>query len=457
MEFYDTMARSKVALTTRDPGRVSMYVCGPTVYDVPHLGHGRTAIVYDMIRRYLEWSGYDVTFVSNITDVDDKIIRRAHERGTTEPELAAAYECAYFADLDRLGVRRPDEVPHATGYIPPMLELIAELIDTGHAYEVTGKGVYFAVDTYAGYGELSGRTLADLLEGAGARVDVDDEKRSPVDFALWKVAKPGEPAWDSPWGEGRPGWHIECSAMSLGLLGEGFDLHGGGDDLVFPHHENERAQAEGAGHPFARHWLHSGMLNVSGEKMSKSLGNFLTLSDAIDAHGPRALRLLTLQHHYRRQMEAGPDALASAAAALDGLEALDRSARAAGIEPAAEADPEVVTAFRAGMDDDFNTPVALASIFGAVKRANVAITAGDTNIAARMLRTVRDLTAVLGIEAPDGDADAGGDGAEVDALVAERTAARANRDFAAADRIRTELAARGVTLEDTPSGTIWHR
>ncbi len=457
MELYDTMARSKVALTTRDPGRVSMYVCGPTVYDVPHLGHGRTAIVYDTIRRYLEWSGYAVTFVSNITDVDDKIIRRALESGQTEPELARTYEDVYFEQLERLGVRRPDEVPHATDYIGPMLELIAELVESGHAYVVPGKGVYFAVASYPHYGELSGRTLADLLEGAGARVDVDEEKRSPVDFALWKAAKPGEPAWDSPWGEGRPGWHIECSAMSLGLLGEGFDLHGGGDDLVFPHHENERAQAEGAGHPFARHWLHAGMLNVSGEKMSKSLGNFLNLSDAVDAHGPRALRLLALQHHYRRQMEAGPDALASAAAALEGLDALDRSARAAGIRPAAAPDPDVVASFRAAMDDDFNTPVALARIFGAVKRANVAIAGGDTATAATMLATVHEMMAVLGIDAAPTGADRRDDVAEIDVLVAQRTAARADRDFAAADRIRAELSARGITLEDTPTGTIWHR
>ncbi|MCU1458023.1 MAG: cysteinyl-tRNA synthetase [Actinomycetia bacterium] len=457
MEFYDTMARSKVTLTTRQPGRVSMYVCGPTVYDVPHLGHGRTAIVYDTIRRYLEWSGYTVNFVSNITDVDDKIIRRASEQGTTEPELASRYECAYFADLERLGVRPPDVVPHATGYIAPMIELIAELVASNHAYVVPGKGVYFAVDSYEHYGELSGRSRADLLEGAGARVDVDDEKRSPIDFALWKAAKPGEPAWESPWGEGRPGWHIECSAMALDLLGEGFDLHGGGDDLVFPHHENERAQAEGAGHPFARHWLHAGMLNVSGEKMSKSLGNFLNLSEVVDAHGPRALRLLTLQHHYRRQMEAGPDALASAAAALEGLDALDRSARAAGVEPADEADPEIVAAFRAAMDDDFNTPVALARIFEAVKRANVAIAAGDTTAAATMLATVHQLVAVLGIEAGATETDDAHDAADIDALVVLRTDARANRDFAAADRIRDELAARGVTLEDTPHGTIWHR
>jgi cysteinyl-tRNA synthetase len=457
VEFYDTMARRKVALTTRDPDHVSMYVCGPTVYDVPHLGHGRTAIVYDTIRRYLEWSGYTVTFVSNITDVDDKIIRRALESGRTEPELASTYECVYFEQLGRLGIRRPDEVPHATEYIGPMLELIAELVASDHAYVVPGKGVYFAVESYPHYGELSGRSLADLLEGAGARVDVDDDKRSPVDFALWKSAKPAEPSWDSPWGAGRPGWHIECSAMALGLLGEGFDLHGGGDDLVFPHHENERAQAEGAGHPFARHWLHAGMLNVSGEKMSKSLGNFLNLSEAVDAHGPRALRLLALQHHYRRQMEAGPEALASAAAALEGLDALDRSARAAGIRPAADSDPGTVASFRAAMDDDFNTPVALGRIFGAVKRANVAISSGDATTAATMLATVHDLMAVLGIEAVGADADVGDDAAGIDALVAERTTARAARDFAAADRIRAELTARGITLEDTPTGTIWHR
>ncbi|MFM8302712.1 MAG: cysteine--tRNA ligase, partial [Actinomycetota bacterium] len=255
VRLFDTVARAKVELVPREPGTLSVYVCGPTVYDVPHVGHGRTATTFDVIRRYLEWRGYRVTFVSNVTDVEDKIIARAAESGSTEPEVAARFEAAYWEQLDRLGVRRPDHVPHATEYIASMQALITELVDRGHAYVVEGQGVYFDVVTFPSYGRLPHRSLAQLLESAGARVEVDEAKRTPVDFALWKAAKPGEPAWDSPWGPGRPGWHIECSAMALDLLGEGFDIHGGGDDLAFPHHENERAQSECAGHEFARHWI----------------------------------------------------------------------------------------------------------------------------------------------------------------------------------------------------------
>src|SRR3954469_20089043 len=322
----DTILRDTVELTTREPGKVSMYVCGPTVYDAPHIGNARTAVAFDTIRRYLEWAGLDVTFVSNVTDVEDKIIARAAREGRTEPEVAAEFEDVYFDHMHRLNVRDADHRPHATGYIDGMLALIGELVERGHAYEVPGQGVYFAVETFPGYGALPHRTLDELRESAGARVDVDEAKRSPMDFALWKAATPGEPAWPSQWGEGRPGWHIECSAMSLDLLGDGFDLHGGGDDLAFPHHENERAQAEAAGHPFARHWVHSGMVLVGGEKMSKSLGNFTTLADALDAHGARAFRLAVLQSHYRRAMDLGPTELEAAAKGVERLEALARAA-----------------------------------------------------------------------------------------------------------------------------------
>jgi cysteinyl-tRNA synthetase len=454
VRLHDTLAGRKVDLEPRNPGAVSFYVCGPTVYDVPHLGHGRTAVAFDTIRRYLEWRGYDVTFVSNITDIEDKIIGRAAREGSTEPEVAARYEDAYWAEMDRLAVRRPDATPHATAYIDQMLRLIGELIDGGHAYVIEGQGVYFAVTTYPGYGELSHRRLDDLLEGAGARVEVDEAKRSPVDFALWKAAKPGEPDWDSPWGRGRPGWHIECSAMSLDLLGEGFDIHGGGDDLAFPHHENERAQAEAADHRFARHWIHSGMVMVGGEKMSKSLGNFTTLGEAIDAHGGRALRIAVLQTHYRSQTELGPSEIEAAAKAVDRLDALVRRAAAAGIAPVADLDEVAVAAFRRAMDDDFGTPAALAAVFDAVGRANTAIDAGDA-AAPGLLATVIELAGVLGVEV--GASAAGDDDAEIDGLVAERDAARAARDFATADRLRDELAARGVVLEDAPGGTRWHR
>jgi cysteinyl-tRNA synthetase len=457
VRIFDTMTRDRVELELRDPGKVSIYVCGPTVYDVPHIGHGRTAIVFDTIRRYLEWSGLEVTFVTNVTDVEDKIIRRAAETGTTEPEVAARYEAAYFDELARLGVRKADRLPHATEYIGPMQDLIGELVAGGNAYTVEGEsgGVYFDVTTFPSYGALPHRSLEQLLDSAGARVEVDEAKRNPVDFALWKTAKPGEPVWDSPWGPGRPGWHIECSAMSLDLLGEGFDVHGGGDDLVFPHHENERAQAEGAGHRFARHWIHSGMVQVGGEKMSKSLGNFTTLADALDAHGPRAFRMAVLQSHYRRAVELGDRELAAAATAVDRLDALFRRAAAAGIDSAgASLDAETVARFRAAMDDDFSTHRAIAAIFDAVTAANAAIDDGERERAASALATVAELAGVLGIET---GGETGEPDAEVDALVAARDAARAAKDYAEADRIRGELAARGVTLEDTPSGTIWHR
>ncbi len=451
------MAAREVDFVPRVPGTASIYVCGPTVYDVPHVGHGRTALVFDVIQRYLEWSGLAVTYVSNVTNVEDKIIARAAREGTSERELADRYEQDYWEQLDRLGVRRPADVPRATEFIDEMVRLIAELVERGHAYVIEGDGVYFQVDTYPGYGELSHRKLDDLIEGAGARVDVNDEKRSPVDFALWKAAKPGEPDWESPWGRGRPGWHIECSAMSLEILGESFDLHGGGDDLVFPHHENERAQAEAAGHPFSRHWIHSGMVVVGGEKMSKSLGNFVTLADALTAHGPRAFRLAVLQVHYRSRTELGPTEMQAAGEAVERLDALVRRAHGAGIDlTGVEPDSATVESFRAAMDNDFGTPAAVATIFDAVKRANVAIDAGDHWTAAALVAAVRDLSATLGLEVGLPEA-AGDDDAEVEAMVAARVAARSARDFAEADRIRDALAARGITLEDTAAGTLWHR
>jgi cysteinyl-tRNA synthetase len=451
IRIYDTLSGEVVDLQTREPGKVAMYACGPTVYDFPHLGHGRTAMNYDMIRRYLEWRGFAVEFAMNVTDIDDKIIARAQREGVAESDVTTKWEQVYWDELAALGVRTPDHIPHATDYVPQMVDLIQRLIDAGAAYNVPGNGVYFAVGAYPKYGELVHRSLDELRESAGSRVEVDEQKREPMDFALWKAAKPGEPTWDSPWGPGRPGWHIECSAMSLDLLGPGFDIHGGGSDLVFPHHENERAQAEGTGATFARQWLHTGMLNVGGEKMGKSLGNFLTLADAINAHGPRALRLLTLQHHYRAQMEAGEDVLAAAKAALDRLDGLERRASAAGLD--APADAVTVDAFAAALDNDFETPAGLAVLFDAVRNANVALDAGDHATAAPLVAAVRECLGALGLTLEAGvEADD-----EIDALVAARNAARAAKDFAEADRIRDELAARGITIEDTPTGTVWHR
>jgi cysteinyl-tRNA synthetase len=450
----DTLLRETVELDTREPGKVAMYVCGPTVYDAPHIGNARTAVVFDTIRRYLTWSGLDVTYVANVTDVEDKIIRRASEQGRTEPDLAAEYEAVYFDQMAQLNVLEPDQRPHATEYIDHMIELIGELVDEDHAYPVEGQGVYFAVERFPGYGALPHRTIQELRESAGARVEIDDAKRSPMDFALWKAAKPGEPAWSSPWGKGRPGWHIECSAMSLDLLGEGFDLHGGGSDLLFPHHENERAQANAAGHEFARHWLHSGMVTIGGEKMAKSAGNFLMLRDALATYDARAIRLSMLQTHYARAVDLGPAELDGAAAALARLDALVRRAAQVGIEPdAGEVDQRVVDEFRAAMDDDFNTPRAIGAIFDANNQANRAIDAHDNEHAAALLATVVSLAGVLGI---DVGVSATADG-DIDALVRERDEAREARNFGRADEIRDELTARGIKLEDGPRGTTWHR
>jgi len=453
VRLYDTRARAKVDLAPREPGRLSMYVCGPTVYDVPHIGHGRTVLVYDVIRRYLRWRGFDVTFVSNVTDIEDKIIARAHETGASPPDLARRFEAAYWEQVDRLGVERPDHTPHATEYVEAMRERIAELLDDGHAYVVPDRGVYFDVPSDPDYGALSHQRLTQLLDSAGARVEVDDAKRHPIDFALWKTAKPGEPAWDSPWGPGRPGWHIECSTMALDLLGEGFDVHGAGDDLVFPHNENERAQAESAGHPYARYWLHSGMVEVGGEKMAKSLGNFRTLADALDDHGPRAFRLAVLQTQYRKATDLGDAELRAAGSGVDRLDALARRAVAAGVDTSGTPDPETVARFRAEMDDDFGTPGALAAIFDAVGAANQAIDDGDSARAAPLVTAVIELAGVLGVPVvTGGDADA-----EIDALVARRDAARVAGDYEAADRVRADLSARGIVLEDGPQGTRWHR
>jgi cysteinyl-tRNA synthetase len=460
LSFTDTLSGKKLAFAPRDPGRATIYWCGPTVYDHPHLGHARSALGYDVLHRYLEWRGYDVTLVSNITDIDDNIIKRAAREGRSEPEVAAEYEQSYVAQMDQLGIAEPDLRPRATEYVAQMIDVIAVLVERGFAYVVDGSGVYFDVDRLGDYGALVHRRVDELREGSGARVDVDERKDDPLDFALWKAAKPGEPSWPSPWGDGRPGWHIECVAMALQILGPDFDIHGGGDDLVFPHHENERAEACGTGRSFARYWIHNGMVQVGGEKMSKSLGNFTTLREVLERYDARALRLLILQTHYRKTMEINSAALDQSAAAVGRLDAMARRAAAAGLDLATPGAPvdELVDAFRDAMDDDLGTPAAVAVIFDGLRRANAALDEGDLQSAQLLGATVADLAGALGLRLDDGSGDAAdADTAEIDALVAARQAARAARDFAEADRVRDELAARGIVIEDTPTGPRWHR
>ncbi len=441
-----------------------MYVCGPTVYDLPHLGHGRYSLVFDVLRRYLLFSGLDVRFVSNVTDVDDNIIKRAARDGRTEPEVASEFEAEWWSAMDALGVLRPTEAPHATAYVAGMVELIGELVDRGVAYAISD-GVYLDTGLVDGYGLLALQPLDSLR--AGDRVEANDEKRSPLDFVLWKRAKPGEPTWPSPWGPGRPGWHTECVVMSLDLLGDGFDLHGGGRDLAFPHHENERAQAVALGRPFARHWAHNGWVEVEGEKMSKSLGNFTSLTDLLDRSDARAYRLLVLRSHYRSPIEVTAGTIADAE---KGLARLDNLARRFGLDdrlagspgyvvagqgPATMADADEVRRFCERMDDDLDTPGAVAGIFDAVSRANAAQDAGDGERGRQLAETVAVLCAALGLPLRAGVDEAQDAGTRQ--LVAERDAARAGRDWARADALRDELTSLGWTVEDGPEGTVIRR
>jgi cysteinyl-tRNA synthetase len=464
LRLHDTATGTVRPFELRREGEVSMYVCGPTVYDYPHIGHGRYNLVFDVLRRYLIFIGLEVAYVSNVTDVDDHIIERAAQQGRTESEVAAEFEAEWWRAMDALGVLRPTETPHATGYIPGMIELIGELVARDVAYE-TSDGVYLEVARVPGYGLLAQQPLESLR--AGARVEPNEEKRSPLDFALWKKAKPGEPRWESPWGAGRPGWHTECVVMSLDLLGEDFDLHGGGKDLAFPHHENERAQAVADGRIFARHWVHNGWVEVEGTKMSKSLGNFVTLTDLITRADPRAYRLLVVRSHYRSPMEVTPDAMADAGRGLERLDALARrfslpdviatspgGVVVQGQDAGAGIDPMVLERFRAAMDDDLNTPAVVADIYDLSSRANAAADAGDDVAAAAAAHDACALAGALGLglHAETGEID---DAAR--SLAVERDAARAARDWDRADALREELTATGWTVEDAPTGTVLRR
>ncbi|MEN9646206.1 MAG: cysteinyl-tRNA synthetase [Actinomycetota bacterium] len=450
LHLYDTATRQVRELELREPGTVSIYLCGPTVYGPPHLGHGRATLVYDVLRRYLEWSGLRVRLASNITDIDDKIIERANREDRPWQEITHKCEAVWFEAMGKLGVERPTDVPHATEYVEEMVAMIDELARGGRAY-TTDDGVYLSVESVDDYGLLANQRLSDLLEGGGEReVFGAEQKRHPADFALWKLSKPGEPSWPSPWGDGRPGWHSECVVMSLDLLGEGFDLHCGGMDLKFPHHENERAQAVALGKRFANHWMHNGfVVDAEGEKMSKSLGNVANLLDLMEHYDPRAYRMLLLQSHYRGPVTVGQDNIDAAVKALAGLDSF--AARTAGVT-AASPDTEVIAQFRARMDDDLNTTAAMALLFDTVRRANAALDAGDP-AAPALVAAVHEICTAVGLVL-----NAGGDvPAEAAEKAAALDAARGAKDFATADALRAELQAAGWTVETTKDGTKLRR
>lgn len=465
IQLTNTLTRRKEPFVTLEPGKVKMYVCGPTVYNYIHIGNSRPAIVFDTLRRYLQYRGYEVTFVQNITDVDDKLIRVANEEGTTVKEVADRYTAAFNEDLRSLNVMPPDIQPRVMQTIPEIIEFVEGLIDKGYAYESEGD-VYFRTGRFSEYGKLSHQPLDDLQ--AGARVEINEKKEHPLDFALWKAAKPGEVAWASPWGEGRPGWHIECSAMALKFLGEQIDIHAGGTDLVFPHHENEIAQSECyTGKVFARYWLHNGMLNINNEKMSKSLGNFLLARDLVQKFGGQLIRFFMLLGHYRNPINFSDDLLEQAANGLDRIKTAysnltHRLSTSRNEEPNGQAaeQAKIISDLRdrfiTEMDDDLNTANAITVLFDVVKEANLYMR--HENVGTQEIQAYKDLllelTGVLGLvlEQEEELLDS-----EIDALIAERTEARKARNFARSDEIRDLLAAKGIVLEDTPQGVRWRR
>ena len=455
LKVYNDLTRQKEEFQPLEPGKVRMYVCGMTVYDLCHLGHARVMVVFDVVYRYLKAKGYQVTYVRNITDIDDKIIHRANERGEPFHELTARFIQAMHEDADALGVLRPDLEPKATEHIGEILAMIERLIENGHAYAVDNGDVYYDVRSFPGYGKLSGKSIDDLE--AGARVEPGEIKRDPLDFALWKAAKPGEPAWNSPWGQGKPGWHIECSAMSTKALGDTFDIHGGGADLSFPHHENEIAQSEGAtGHPFVKYWLHNGFVRINDEKMSKSLGNFFTVREILKDYRAEEVRYFILTSQYRSPLNYGQEHLDNARAALTRCYTALR-----GLPEATVGGGEAFAQrFDAAMDDDLNTPEALAVLFDLVREIN-RLRGEDDAKAAALGAQLRRLGGILGILQDDPDAYLrGGVGLSdtaIDDLIQQRLAARKAKNWAEADRIRDHLKEQGVALEDGPQGTTWRR
>ncbi len=479
---YNSLTRKKDEFVPLHPPKVGMYACGITAYDTCHLGHARAAVVFDMVYRYLKHKKYDVTYVRNYTDVDDKIIARANKEGVSCAEITDRYIAEYERDMGALGVLMPDIAPRATAHIDDMIATIAKLIEKDHAYAVDGN-VYFSVRSFPGYGKLSGKNIEELT--SGARVDVDEKKRDPLDFALWKPAKPGEPTWPSPWGEGRPGWHIECSAMSTKYLGQPFDIHGGGRDLVFPHHENEIAQAEGAcGCTFATYWLHNGFINIDAEKMSKSLGNITAIGEVLKKYDSEALRLFLLSNHYRSPIDYTQQSMAEAESSLDRF--YETAKRLHRIHPGKNANDEAEGAvaiavkellvsfeerFVEAMDDDFNTARSVGLVFEAVRAINryldevgECVTPFSGWVVLQFMHLQHVAGEVLGIFGSDEadyhrrcsarvHAERGVDAAQIEALIAERRQARSQKDFARADAIRDELGRLGVEFKDKPDGT----
>ncbi|TVP61538.1 MAG: cysteine--tRNA ligase [Nodularia sp. (in: Bacteria)] len=478
LTIYNTLTRRKETFQPQEPGKVKMYCCGVTVYDYCHLGHARSYIGWDVVRRYFQWRGYEIEYVQNFTDIDDKILNRANLEGTSMEEVSQRYIDAYFEDIRRLNVIDASAYPRVTEHISSIHQLIQELETRGYAYAANGD-VYYNVGNFSEYGKLSGRVVEEMQAGASGRVDVEDpsaqKKQNSADFALWKAAKPGEPAWDSPWGAGRPGWHIECSAMVRSILGDTIDIHGGGGDLVFPHHENEIAQSEAiTGQPLARYWIHNGMVTVNGEKMSKSLGNFTTIRELLDQGiDPMVVRLFILQGHYRRPLDFTEDAIASAENAwktvkeglLFGFREWGVGSREWGVVPG---NNSYIESFQAAMDDDFNTPGALAVVFELAKelrrQSNLLTHAGKTDIPPEQIQqqwqTLMNLAQVLGLEAQPEAPSATTSGLtdeDIQTLIQQRQAARKAKDFAESDRIRNQLKELGITLIDQSDGTTrWH-
>ncbi len=475
IRIYNTLTRKKENFESLQPGKVNMYVCGPTVYDSSHIGHARSAVVFDVIGRYFEAEGYSLTYVRNFTDVDDKIIRRAQELDTDCSTISNKYIQEFYEDMDALYVRRATIEPRATEHIDDIIRIITILIEKQVAYEVDGD-VFFSVNAFKGYGKLSGRRLEDMA--AGARVEVDKRKKNPFDFALWKAAKPGEPTWESPWGKGRPGWHIECSGMSSRYLGETFDIHGGGKDLIFPHHENEIAQSEAAfGVPFARYWAHNGFVNINHEKMSKSLGNFLLIRDIIKSYHPEAVRLFLLSNHYRSPVDFTQQAMDEAESALEKiygvLMRMETIGTTDGFSPDAHPPGEYWNRFRDAMNDDFNTAQGIGILFDLVRTINRELDESDGNLSDEKTETllsarndISRIGTILGIlnSSPQsyferkkerGLESASVDEALIEQMINERIEARKSKNWKRADEIRDELEKMNITLEDRPDGTSW--